>query len=442
MNDNSTKPNWQPGWILQPGQLLVGNYRVTRMVGSPGGMGQVFAAEDILLRLKVAIKVPILNIIMAPNGPQNFLKEARIAAHLGSHQHIVQIRACLTDPELKIPTDDARGSASIPFIVMEFLGGGNLAQRLKSGVMPFDMVSSLFGNICSAVQFAHSSEYEVSGRKMRGVVHRDLKPENICFDEKGRLVVVDFGLARLLEDPSSSGGIIGTPSYMAPEQWSPDRGIDHRTDVYALGVILYQMVTGRLPFVGSIDQVMKAHLYEVPPDARSFRQGVPTQIAEVIRKALQKEKSARFETVEALSAAALEGFKQREDPDVIPATMPMDAAIHRERGDDLARKGDYDSAISEYNRALLANPNEVLAIINRGFCWYRKQSFDQALADYTRALQIDPTQPEAYNNRGMVWKDIGEYEKAIDDFRKALRFDPDHPLAPNNLTDALRFVGT
>ena len=114
----------------------------------------------------------------------------------------------------------------------------------------------------------------------------------------------------------------------------------------------------------------------------------------------------------------------------------MSAAMHLKRRDALARNGEYSSAILEYNQAIRGNPADVLAIINRGFCWYSKGLFDQAIADYTRALEVDPKHPEAYNNRGMVWKDLGQYEKAIADFKAALRFDPDHPLAPNNLRDA------
>lgn len=408
------------------------------MVGKPGGMGQVFAAEDMSLGLTVAIKVPSLTIILAQNGAKNFLKEARIAAHVGPHPNVVQIRACLTDPELRIPVNDLKDDIAIPFIVMELLGGGNLAQRLNNNLMSFEAIELLFKSMCAGVHCAHSCDYQHDGKVVRGVIHRDLKPENICFDAKGRLVVVDFGLARLLEDPSSSGGIAGTPSYMAPEQWMPHQGIDHRTDIYALGIILFQMVTGTPPFVGPVEEVMKAHLYKTPPDPRTLRPDLPHGVAGAILRALEKEKEARFADATDFLLTVGKGFRHASAPIDEESIITFDARIYRDRGDALARRDEYDAAIIEYDKAIRVDPADVLALVNRGFCWYRKGIFNRALPDYTRALQVDPTHADAYNNRGMVWKEMGEYDKAIADFRQTLRFDPDHPLAPNNLREALK----
>jgi serine/threonine-protein kinase len=294
------------GWILRPGQVLLRNYRIQTMVGSPGGMGQVFAAEDLALGLKVAIKVPALNILLSPNGAERFLREARVAARLGPHPHIVQIRACLTDPDLGV---GIRGNeVPIPFIVMEYLGGGDLAAVLKNSPLDFHMVSRLFDHICSALQCAHSYVYEEEGKTVHGLVHRDLKPENVCFDDGGRLVIVDFGIAKLMGEFSSTLGMAGTPSHMAPEQWNPARGVDHRTDVYALGVILYQMVTGQLPFIGTLEQVAAAHLTEPPPDPRRLRPELPKQVAEAILVALEKEKANRFSGIDEFWQAVKLGF--------------------------------------------------------------------------------------------------------------------------------------
>src|SRR5688500_13346210 len=105
----------RPGWILQPNQVLVGNYRIEHMIGSPGGMGQVFAAEEIVSQTKVAIKVPSLNILQAPKGGERFLREARIAERLGPHPHIVRIRGCLVDPELRLQVTASKESIPIPF---------------------------------------------------------------------------------------------------------------------------------------------------------------------------------------------------------------------------------------------------------------------------------------------------------------------------------------
>jgi serine/threonine-protein kinase len=298
---------FQAGWILQPEQLLVNNYKILGMIGSPGGMGQVFAAEDKSLKQKVAIKVPALSILYAEKGAESFLEEAQYAALLRPHRHIVLINVCLTDPQLTVPAPDGRSKIAIPFIVMEYLGGGDLAHRLKSGPLEIAEAVNLMDKICQAIDYAHNYEYERDGRQQRGIIHRDLKPQNICFDTKGRPVVVDFGLARVLEDPSTSGGIKGTPMYMAPEQWSPSRGIDHRTDIYALGIILFEMVTGRLPFIGSsIEEYLSLHLNEPPPDPRLLRPDLPLGLARAILRALEKDKQARFESAQEFASTVKE----------------------------------------------------------------------------------------------------------------------------------------
>ncbi len=303
--------NYQPGAILQPGQILLKNYRVTKMLGA-GGMGQVFAAEDINRGVPVAVKVPALNIVTAPNGPESFLSEAKKAAPL-RHQHIVTILTCLTDDQLhyqRIP---------IPFIIMEFLGGGDLTHLLGRGQMALDHAFKLFEQMCSAVHYAHF--YENHSRGIKGLIHRDLKPQNICFTEGGEVVIVDFGLSKILTDnPSLSGGISGTPTHMSPEQWSPKRKVDHRTDIYALGIILFEMLTGQLPFMGrSMEEFLAMHMFEAPPDPRNFRRDVPAGVAEAILRSLAKEKEQRFNTAEEFALAVGSGFGVPKREEIRPA---------------------------------------------------------------------------------------------------------------------------
>jgi serine/threonine-protein kinase len=288
------------------------------MIGSPGGMGQVFAAQDFRLGRQVAIKVPALNILLALGGAERFLREAHLAERLGPHSHIVRIYACLTDPNLKA-RDSTGIDIDIPFVVMEYLDGGDLARLLKQGPLNFNMTAALFDQLCSAIQYAHSHVYQDEGKIIQGVVRRDLKPENICFDDEGRLVVVDFGIARLLGEVSSTLGMTGTPSHMAPEQWNPARGIDHRTDIYFLGVVLFQIVTGRLPFVGTLEAVMTGHLTQPPPNPRELRPELPEGVAQAILKALEKDKSARFDNVEQFGQAVAVGFSTIPSPLVLGA---------------------------------------------------------------------------------------------------------------------------
>ncbi len=307
--------------LLQPGQTLMGTYRIRRMAGSPGGMGQLYEAEDETLGTQVAIKVPALEILLTAEGPERFLREARTAARLRRYPHIVQIYLCHADPAVTVRVGSEE--IPIPFIVMEYLGGGDLAALIQHGPLDLPTVSAVFTDICSAIQYAHA--YHDDERAIRGVIHRDLKPENICFDETGRLVIVDFGIAKLREGGrTSSTAILGTPTYMAPEQWN-GKGIDHRTDIYALGVILYQMVTGQLPFdASSYEGLIAGHLFQNPPDPRSLRPELPAGVAEAILKALEKDKEARFESAEAFAQAVAAGFKRSggsaaKVPDVEPS---------------------------------------------------------------------------------------------------------------------------
>lgn len=138
---------------------------------------------------------------------------------------------------------------------------------------------------------------------------------------------------------------------------------------------------------------------------------------------------------------AIGASEQRRTEDSLAKEIEYDRTtigeVNRHRGDSLVKQGEYDRAIAEYNEAIRLDPREVLAIINRGFCFYRKALFPQAISDYSTAIAKEPTNAEAYNNRGAVWKDMGQFEKAIADFEEALRCDPAHPIAQNNLRDAL-----
>jgi serine/threonine protein kinase len=436
----------RPGWILQPGQLLVNNYRIVRMVGRVGGMSQVYAAEQVLTGIPVAIKVPSLTILRMPEGPERFLREARLAAQLSGHPNIVRIHACLSDPALRLAPEPGVAEVPIPFIVMEFLDAGDLGDRLVDGGLALTTVADLIDQITAAVHYAHTFGEGAGGAASGGIVHRDLKPENICFDRRGCPKVLDFGLARLLDGSATPSGVFGTPAYMAPEQWSGKDHIDYRTDIYQLGVLCYQMVTGRLPFLGtSPERIMFQHLSETPPDPRTLRRDLPPAAAAAILRALAKDRRARFDTAagfgdavrrslvpEAERPGALDPTAVREvpGPDRHQAFTLVQAADH------LARGGRFDEAIEAYNRALALNPREANGYINRGYCYYRKGELARAAAEYTMALEMDPRHAEAYNNRGMVWKEMGRIPEAIRDFTRALEFNPEHPLAGNNLRHA------
>ena len=235
------------------GRTLAGKYRVEELV-SEGGMGAVYRGTHILMDKTVALKVlhPALaadNIIVA-----RFSREARAASRI-SHPHAISV------------TDFGESEDGIVFLVMEFLHGRTLKEVVKStGPLPLTRVVEIMRQICGALEAAHAEN----------VVHRDLKSENIMLldvAEGDWVKVLDFGIAKIQEPAGQDAGltapdlIIGTPQYMSPEQCSQTSEIDARSDIYSLGVILYELLAGHVPFSGeSPTAVMLKHLQEAPPD--------------------------------------------------------------------------------------------------------------------------------------------------------------------------------
>ncbi|HVP67365.1 MAG TPA: serine/threonine-protein kinase [Anaeromyxobacteraceae bacterium] len=265
----------------------VGSFRIVRALGR-GGMGTVYLAEHPVIGSKVAIK--FLHESMAANADLvgRFYDEAR-AVNLIGHENIVGIFDLALLPPNRY------------YIVMEYLEGLTLSSMLRSGPVAPAAALDILVQLCDALHCAHE----------RGVVHRDLKPDNVfVLRRRGRehfVKLVDFGIAKLRDAPAGShtaaGMIVGTPEYMAPEQCD-NRTIDARTDVYALGVMAYQLATGRLPFTGtSIAQLLLAHLKEPPPSPRGVNPAVSAGLEAAILRALAKRPEDRFPDMAAFGRA-------------------------------------------------------------------------------------------------------------------------------------------
>ena len=251
-----------------------------------GSMGEVYRARQISLNKPVAVK--LLRIAISPNPElvERFLREARTMANLG-HPHIV----------------DVHGIGRCPnggyFLVMDLIEGVSLADRVAERPLPIKEAIQIVADVAEAVGHANR----------RGVIHRDLKPSNILLDGQGRVLVTDFGLAKLLTDESAfsmGGQIIGTPPYMAPEQADPQRGaIGPPTDVYGLGALLFALLTGQPPLHGgnTVQLITRLISDESPPTVSTLRSDVPDALSDVCAKCLSKNPADRFPTCHAVLEA-------------------------------------------------------------------------------------------------------------------------------------------
>jgi serine/threonine protein kinase len=275
--DSSDVDQLQPLLI----EATAGDYEILGELGR-GGMAAVFLARDVSLNRKVAIKTMLPQFLGGPTMVARFKREAQMAAGL-SHPHIVQIHSVKHTPKLV-------------YFVMKYIEGRGLDSIIEShGALDLDMTRLILQQAGSALSFAHH----------RGVVHRDVKPANIMIDENGWAVVTDFGIAKI-DDGSNltaTGTSVGTPHYMAPEQFHA-QPLTAQADQYALGIVAYEMLTGRKPFNGStLADIIRQQLFAEPPDIRADRPELPEQASSAIARMLAKDPAQRFPDLDAAMAA-------------------------------------------------------------------------------------------------------------------------------------------
>ncbi|MEE9443103.1 MAG: tetratricopeptide repeat protein [candidate division Zixibacteria bacterium] len=252
----------------------VSHYKIIEKIGA-GGMGEVYLAEDTELDRKVALKFLPPHLDQDDDCRTRFKREARAAARL-SNPHIVVVHE----------VDEHKGR---PFIVMEYVEGQSLKDIIKSGELPLKRVLEIGAQICIGLIKAHEA----------GITHRDIKPSNIIIDNDGCAKLLDFGLATIegAEKITRTGSTTGTVGYMSPEQVRGE-DVDHRADIFSLGVVLYEMVTGRLPFEGERDAaIIYSILNEKPKPLEGYRKNIPEVMQHLIDNALKKDVNNRYQAV-------------------------------------------------------------------------------------------------------------------------------------------------
>ena len=297
-----------------PGDILLGKYRIERVLGQ-GGMGVVVAARHVELGQPYAIKFLLPTVLTHDEAVERFLREARAAARLTS-EHVAHVH------------DVGRMENGAPFMVMEYLEGHDLkAVVSKEGPLPANLAMTYLSHVCDAIAEAHAA----------GIVHRDLKPANLFLVRRrnGNPCVkgLDFGISKQLGanevDLTATNATLGSPLYMSPEQISKSKSVDTRTDIWALGVILYELLTGISPFrAGTALEVVSRILQEEPVPIRHLRPDVPARAELVIARCLQKRREERFQTVEEL-LAVLDGSHIAAQVSALPSTTmgPSDASM-------------------------------------------------------------------------------------------------------------------
>ena len=271
-------------------EQVFGNYTILEQIGK-GGMSIVYRATQTSIGRSVAVKVLLGGLVEQDKTfMERFNREVQIAANL-QHPHI-------------LPVYDFGLHEGKPYIVMAYLQGGTLSDRILQGPMSLSEVLSITSQIADALDFAHN----------QGIIHRDIKPSNVMLDKQGNGYLSDFGLAKITGDGINSNltgsNMLGTPDYMAPD-FSETSGITSAVDIYALGVTIYQMFTGKVPFQASTPMgVIMAHLSQPIPDMLSARPDLPETIQQVIATAMAKKATDRYKTAgmlyEALKSASRE----------------------------------------------------------------------------------------------------------------------------------------
>lgn len=286
---------------------MFGRYRIERQLGA-GAMGAVYLAHDTQLDRLVALKIPKVTAEDGPEILERFLREARAAAAL-HHPNIC-------------PVYDAGVHDGRHFMTTGYISGGPLSEHLKqrAPLSPAD-----------AVAFTRKLAAGLAEAHAHNVLHRDLKPGNVMLDARQEPVIVDFGLARMIsgdaETLTKTGAVMGTPAYMSPEQVDGDlKRLGPRSDVYSLGVMLYEMLTARLPFTGSIASVLGQIMSREPAPPRSHRPDLPVRLERICLRAMAKSPDSRYPSMQAFSQALADWNKPEDVPDELVETYKANPA--------------------------------------------------------------------------------------------------------------------
>ena len=406
------------------GQQL-GNYRLTRLLGR-GGFADVYLGEHVHIDTLAAIKV--LHTQLTSEDVEKFRTEARTLARL-VHPQIVRLL-------------DFGIQENTPFLVMDYAANGSFRQRYPRGtIFPLTTIIFYIMQVAEALQYAHDEN----------LIHRDIKPENMLLGRRNEVLLSDFGIAILSRTSRSQSTqeITGTVAYMAPEQLQgrPSRA----SDQYSLGIVVYEWVSGDVPFHGAFVEIASQHMLVPPPPLREKVPSLSPVIELVVLKALEKESQKRFASVREFAQALATAVGQARQtvyappiearplvasiPPTIDAAPPQNTTPASQKtkeqwlvaGNAHYNAGQYKEAIAAYDRAIQLDPKDAKAYNNRATIYRFLHEYQRAIIDYSRAIELNPKYAWAYGSRGFVYSDLKEYKKAIADYDRAIALDPNLP---------------
>jgi len=457
--DSQTATLHTPVYKLKRGMKFASRYEVIEELGK-GGMGRVYRVEDLKIKEEVALKILRPEISVDRNQIDRFSNEIKLARRI-SHKNVCRM----------YHFGDEKG---LYYMIMEYVQGEDLKSTLRRvGPLSAGKAVLIANQICKGLSEAHSL----------GIIHRDLKPQNIMIDKQGNVRIMDFGVSRFVKGKSITdvGTVIGTPEYMSPEQASA-KEVDHRSDLYSVGVIIYEMVTGRTPFSGDTAlNIAIKHKTEKPTEPKELNEQIPNELNQLILKCLEKDRQQRYQDVNELLAELKkieEGIPTTER--VMPQSRPFtskeitvkfslkkaltaasvvilgciiavaawkfinikstdnkssqETIISDESslkktdffsyGEKLLEENNLDQALVQFQKALNDNPNDLEARLKAAFILENQGKTEEAVSEYKKAIEANPQDPRPYESLASLFEQKNDLNKALDFYRKHLKTAP------------------